>query len=363
MAVSKSQLDEPLKISSAITLANRIALAPMTNTQSNVDGSLHDDEFQWIKRRAPHFGLISTCAAYVSDEGKAWEGQLGISEDRFIPELNKLATMIRSKGAVSMVQIHHAGNKASLAPQKISAVRKGDVKGATYDDIQRIIKDFVDAAIRADKAGFNGVEVHGANGYLFTQFLAPKDNSREDEYGGDISGRSRLLRETVQAIKKMTSPNFMVNVRISPVDLYDQRGLLLDDSIQLGKWLAEDGVNILHLSLRQASGIAPYELHKPIVVKAFREQLPDTIKIEVAGGIWSREDAIAAENAGADIVALGKAAIVHPDWNVASQRANFQPYLPPWDIEYLRSVAVSQKFVNYLLKFPGLLIGGAPPRK
>ena len=210
---SSSLLDQPITLRCGVILPNRIVLAPLTNTQSNTDGTLHDDEFRWLTRRAGSFGLVSTCAAYVSEEGHAWVGQLGISNDIHIPGLTRLANAITLAGSIPIIQLHHGGKKADQAPQKISTVDSDGVVGASNTDIERIISEFATAAKRAQKAGFAGVEIHGANGYIFTQFLAPADNPRNDEYGGSIENRARFLLETVKAVRSATSSDFMVNVR------------------------------------------------------------------------------------------------------------------------------------------------------
>lgn len=362
MTNKTNQLDSPLTLRSGVTLPNRFGLAPLTNTQSNPDGSLHEEELSWLVRRAGHFGLISTCAAYVSEEGKAWVGQLGVAEDHHLPGLTRLAKEIKARGSVPMVQLHHAGKRASLAPQKISTSDDGGVRGASNEDIRRIINDFVQAAVRVEQAGFSGVEVHGANGYIFTQFLSPRDNPRTDEYGGDISGRAKFLRETLQAIRRQVSPSFMVNVRISPVDFRDRRGIRLDESVQLAQWLAEDGVDVIHLSLQDASGPAPFEDHHRPIARVIREATPPEVMVAAAGGIWNREDAKRAVDAGVDIAVLGKAAIVHPDWPTTSQSKTFTPARPPWEVEYLQKVAVGPNFQEYLKRNPGMVVGGAPPR-
>ncbi|OLS24971.1 MAG: NADPH dehydrogenase [Candidatus Heimdallarchaeota archaeon LC_2] len=357
-----SKLDEKLTLRSGITLPNRIAMAPLTNNQSNSDGTLHEDEFQWLTKRAGNFGLISTCAAFVSQEGRAWEGQLGISNDKHLPGLVRFSEALIKAGSVPIIQLHHAGIKAELAQEKISTIDSGDARGATQSDIERIICDFTLAAQRAEHAGFMGVEVHGANGYLFTQFLSPQDNPRDDLYGGNLEGRARFLRQTVQSIRNATSSNFMISVRISPLDTWDHRGLLISDSIKLAQWLTADGVDIIHLSLKDASGPPPFEKNVVPVVRSIRDAIPNKVKIAVAGGIRTREDARKAESAGADIVVIGKASIVHPDWPRVSKSNDFVPISAPWDPNYLHQVSVGPKFVKYLQRIPGLVLGGMPSK-
>jgi 2,4-dienoyl-CoA reductase-like NADH-dependent reductase (Old Yellow Enzyme family) len=350
-----SKLDEPLTLPSGVVLPHRVALAPLTNTQSHADGILSEDEFRWLTRRAGHFGLVSTCAAFVSEEGHAWKGQLGIARDEHVAGLTRLAMAIRERGSVPFVQLHHAGKKASLAPAKLSTVDEDGVFGASVADLRRVTSDFVRAAERAHRAGFSGVEIHGANGYLFTQFLAPEDNPRRDDYGGSLQGRARLLRETVQAVRAAMPDDFAVGVRISPVDVWIQRGLVLADSVQLARWLAEDGVDYVHLSLSDAAGPAPHGDADVIVATAIREAVPSEVPILAAGGIWTRADAERAEAAGVDVVVLGKVAIVQPDWPELSRQPNFEPPRPPWTRAQLRAVDVGPDLLRYLENFRGLL--------
>lgn len=348
ISTTKNSIDDPLTLRCRAVLPNRIALAPLTNTQSNLDGTLHENELKWLVRRAGNFGLLSTCATFVSEEGHAWKGQLGIADDKHLPGLTKLAKALTEAGSKPIVQLHHGGSKADQAPQKISSSASEGVLSATKDDIARITEDFVQAALRAEQAGFAGVEVHGANGYIFTQFLGTELNHRDDEYGGDIQGRAKFLRETVQAIRKKVSSSFIVNVRISPVDYYIKRGLYLKDSLQVVKWMVKDGVDVIHLSLRDAKGPGPYETNKTPVVSAIHSVIPESVKLASAGGIWTRQDAQETVNAGADIVVLGKAAIIHPEWPSQSLSPNFEPNMPPWNEDSLKQVDVSPNFINYL---------------
>lgn len=359
-----SVLTSPLTLRCGVTLPHRVALAPLTNLQSNGDGTLHEDEFRWLTRRAGSFSLLSTCAAYVSDEGKAWDGQLGIAGKQHDEGLSRLAAAIAKTDSLGVVQLHHAGAKATLAEVKLSTVddESAGVRGATASDLERVTDAFVAAARRAERAGFAGVEVHGANGYLFTQFLAPLDNGRTDGYGGDLAGRARLLRETLHAVRASTSSSFMVGVRISPVDTWDKRGLTLADARALVQSLAADGADYVHLSLRDAGGPPPFEDSTEPVVTQLREVLPDEVALLAAGGVWTRADAEAVRERGADVVVVGRAAIAHPDWPRAIAENSFSPRRPPWDPQMLRDAAVGPDLLSYLERFPGMVEGGTPPR-
>lgn len=356
--------DLPLTFRCGLRLPNRVALAPMTNKQSHPDGCLGEDELRWLALRAEGgFGLISTCAAFVSPEAKAWDGQLGIAGEEHLAGLTRLAASLHELNAPSIVQLHHAGALATEAPGlKLGPCtdEKRGVRAATEDDLSRVEEDFVRAALLAQRAGMDGVEIHGANGYLFTQFLSPRDNQRADAFGGSLRGRSRFLRRTVRAVRAAVGPEFAVGVRISPVDLGAPRGLLLSDAVSLGCWLAEDGIDFLHLSLVEACCTPPHEKGKLPVVSRIRRELSPEVAVVVAGGIWTREDAERALSLGADLVALGRSGIAHPDWPSASMKPEFRPNLPPWTDKKLADWGAGPALSAYLKRFPGLVVGGRP---
>ena len=359
-----SDLLAPLTLPCGLELPNRAVLAPLTNLQSHSDGALGDDEYTWLLRRATGgFGWVSTCAAHVSEQGHAWDGQLGIHSDACLPGLTRLAAGLRGAGAPSLVQLHHGGVQAKLADDPISTGGPEGARAATEAELQQVTADYVAAALRAERAGFDGVEVHGANGYLFTQFLAPADNPRTDRYGGDLGGRALLLRETLRAVRAAVAPGFAVGVRISPVDSWSRRGLVLADSLRVGRWLAEDGADFVHLSLGTAAGPPPFEADEGPVAAAFRAALPPEVAVVAAGGIWTREDAQAALDCGADLVALGRAAIGNPDWPRRCGAEGGAPVRPPFAPEHLRGAAVGEAFLSYLSRFAGLVAGGAPARE
>ena len=206
-----------------------------------------------------------------------------------------------------------------------------------------------------------GVEVHGANGYLFTQFLAPADNPRTDAYGGDLAGRARFLRRTVRAVREAVSASFAVGVRLSPVDHWAERGLVLDDGVQVARWLHDDGADFVHLSLGDASGPPPREETDEPVVTAVRRGSPEGVLFS-CGGVSTRADAQRAQDAGADVVVVGRASIPHPDWPIASAVAGFEPMGTPWPPDSLRSVDVGPGLLSYIRNFPGFVVGGAPAR-
>jgi 2,4-dienoyl-CoA reductase-like NADH-dependent reductase (Old Yellow Enzyme family) len=181
-----------------IQLKNRIVMAPMTNFSSNEDGTVTEAETAYYSRRSGGVGMVITACAYVTPSGKGFPGEFGSDSDDMIPSLRKLASSIKDKGAKAILQIFHGGRMvpAELVPDgdvvSASAVpaEQGHPSGEapvpralTHEEINSIIKDFGESARRAIEAGFDGVEIHGANGYLIQQFVSPHSNRREDEFG------------------------------------------------------------------------------------------------------------------------------------------------------------------------------------
>jgi 2,4-dienoyl-CoA reductase-like NADH-dependent reductase (Old Yellow Enzyme family) len=351
----------PLTLRGGARARNRVALAPLTNQQSHADGSLSDDEFRWLTRRSQGgFGVVSTCAAHVTLDGHAWDGELGVYDDHLLPGLTRLAAAIRADGALSLVQLFHGGARASEAlvgARPWSAVELPDdpahPRRGTVDDIARVLTAFRDAAVRSHRAGFDGVELHGAHGYLLCQFLS-RLNTRDDGWGGDLAGRARLLREATRAVRAAVPAPFVLGVRISPEDWGNAKGLDLDESLTLAGWLAEDGIDYLHLSLWTASNNTtkrPAEHPVPL----FRRALPRDVSIFVAGKVWTRAEAEALLEKGADVVALGRAGIANPDWPARAADRAWEPKRPPLTAAELLDRGLSEGFVKYMRNWKGFV--------
>jgi 2,4-dienoyl-CoA reductase-like NADH-dependent reductase (Old Yellow Enzyme family) len=351
----------PLTLRSGLTLANRIFLAPLTNQQSEPDGQLGDAELQWLTRRARGgFGLVETCAAYVSADGKAWPGELGIHDDAMLPGLTRLAASLRAAGAPAIVQIFHGGARcpAELVGQPWSASENdadaARPRAASLEDIERTLAAFASAAVRARRAGFAGVEVHGAHGYLPCQFLSRVQNRRTDAYGGDFDGRARFLREIVRAVRAAVGADFCVGVRLSLEDFGQAVGMDLDEGLTLARRLVDDGAEIVHASLwdyRRASAKRP-DAHP---LSLLRAALPPDVPVVAAGKIWTRADADAVLALGADAFALGRVAIAHPAWPQEATAPDYAPSRPPFSVEHLRAADLSPTFVEYMRRWSGFV--------
>ncbi|MEO7331281.1 MAG: NADH:flavin oxidoreductase [Minicystis sp.] len=340
---------------------NRVALAPMTNSQSHADGTLAEDELTWLLRRADGgFGIIETCAAHVAPDGQGWDGELGIFDDAHLPGLTRLATALHARESLAIVQIFHGGARADAkltGQQPWSAVElPGDPnapRAATTEEITKVITQFRDAAVRAHQAGFDGVELHGAHGYLLGQFLSAL-NTRSDGWGGDLAARARLIREATRAVRAAVPASFLVGVRLSPEDFGNARGLDLDETLSVAKWLCEDGLDFLHISLWTASNNTKKRpTEHPITL--FRAACPAEVALIVAGKIWTRAEAEALLEKGADVVALGRAAILNPEWPQRAADPSWEPKRPPITVAELVERGVSEKFAGYLRIWKGFV--------
>ncbi|MDR3510016.1 MAG: NADH:flavin oxidoreductase, partial [Caulobacteraceae bacterium] len=183
-------LFEPLSFAHGPAMKNRFMLAPLTNLQSHPDGTLSDDEFHWLTMRAKGgFGLTMTCAAHVQRVGQGFPGQLGVFSDVHLPGLTRLAAAIKAAGSLAVVQLHHAGMRSPEGligekPHCPSDNEETGARGLTEAEVEQLAEDFIAAAVRAERAGFDGVEIHGAHGYVLCQFLSPEINRRTDRWGG-----------------------------------------------------------------------------------------------------------------------------------------------------------------------------------
>jgi len=332
----------------------------MTNLQSHASGELSDDELHWLERRAEGgFGVVETCAAYVATDGKAWPGELGVHDDAFAPGLARLAKTLSGHGARGIVQLFHGGVRADpsltggtiYSASAVAAKADGPTAVAASEAwIEDIIVRFREAAVRCMKAGFDGVELHGAHGYLFGQFLSSVQNKRDDRWGGSFENRARLLREATRAVRAAVPPSFVVGVRLSPEDFGQSVGLDLDESLELARWLCEDGVDFVHASLWKASRPTtkrPNEHPIPL----FRAAIPKDVPLVIAGSVWTREEAEGFLAMGADAIAIGRAAILNPDWPARVADAAWSPVKPPMSPADLEARAVSKTFVKYLRTF------------
>jgi 2,4-dienoyl-CoA reductase-like NADH-dependent reductase (Old Yellow Enzyme family) len=366
MSIKMSNPFETYKFNrSGKSVTNRAVLAALTNKQSSNDGILSDNEINWLTRRAKGgFGIITTGAAHVSKDGQAWEGELGVFDDIHIERLNVLADSVHSYDSLILAQLFHGGMHS---PQKLtgntplsaSKVRSevsesGFARPASEEDIDRIIDDFTSAAVRCVQAGFDGIELHGAHGYLISQFLGTKTNMRKDQWGGDRKNRERFLIKIFQAIKNNVPDSFIVGVRISPE--INKIGIGLDDSILLAGDLRDEGVDYIHLSCWDSFGHSrDYPDDPKTLTEWFVQSCDDLPPIISTGGVWSSVDAQNLMRQGADLIGVGRVGIAYPDWANHLSNADYDPDRPPFTVAQLSEAQLSDVFIDYMRKWEGFV--------
>jgi 2,4-dienoyl-CoA reductase-like NADH-dependent reductase (Old Yellow Enzyme family) len=322
----------------------------MTNKQSHDDGTLSEGEYQWlVARGCGGFGVVKTCAAYVADTGRTWTGQLGIASDAHLPGLTRLAQGLQATGTRSLVQLHHGGLRAdpARAGRLITPFDDPETGATAMDssDVQQMVEDYVAAAVRAEQAGFDGVEVHGAHGFLLAQFLDQR-NQRSDGYGGTLEHRMRALVEVLSGIRAATGDDFQVGVRLSP----EAKGSPLDEGREVARQILGGGVvDFVDLSLFDVYATPHYDSADGLLIDAFTG-LPrgDTV-LGVTGHVLSADDATWCLAKGADVVGIGVGAILHHDFaNRAVADSGFRARPQPVSRDVLRAELVGPAFMDYL---------------
>lgn len=354
-----ADLFSPLSFARGPAMKNRFMLAPMTNQQSHPDGRLSDDEYNWLTKRAVGgFGLVMTCAAHVQPVGQGFPGQLGIFGDQHLEGLTRLAEGIKAGGALSSVQLHHAGYRAPKdlvgTPVCPSDNEETGARGLTLAEVEALRDAFIAAAVRADKAGFDGVEVHGAHGYVLAEFLSPEVNQRTDRYGGNSENRARLLFEIIEGIRAACRADFQVGLRLSP-ERYAQS---LQEIISVTREvLAQGAIDYLDLSLWDVTKQPVEEAYKGRTLLSYFTELPrGNVRLGAAGKIMSGRAAAAVIDAGCDFVSIGRAGILCHDFPQRVQEdANYDSPPLPVSAEYLQDQGLGEAFIAYMHSWPGFV--------
>lgn len=322
-----AELLQPFTFRSGLTAANRVLMAPMTTWSGQPDGRIHDDECAYLHRRADGLGMVVTAACYVQAEGKAFTDQWACHNDAMLPSLRRAAELLRERGALAVLQIHHGGRMCPasllghtpLSASAVAAERPGadTPRAMSEEEIHRCIEAFAQATRRAMLAGFDGVEIHGANTYLPQQFFSPHSNRRDDAWGGDIERRMRFplaLADAVLAEAARADRPFMVGYRLSPEEV-EEPGITLDDTLLLVDALAERRLDYLHVSVRdyRASSLRDRgDLRRP--TRAIVERVGGRLPVIGVGMVHTPQDAAYVLEDGCDLVALGRILLMEPDW-------------------------------------------------
>ncbi|WP_301121843.1 alpha-hydroxy-acid oxidizing protein [Mycolicibacterium fortuitum] len=367
----------PLRFTSGATLRNRFMLAPMTTNSSDPQGRVTDDELRYLGRRgATEFGAAVTSCAYVHEDGRSWEG-IGASTDDHLESLRAVAQAIGRGGALTLLQLYDGGRIALPGLVGPSGIRgPSPIPSARPDartprelqsgEIDDLITAFGRAAALGVQAGFDGIEIHGANHYLIHQFFSPRANRRDDEWGGDAARRARFPLAVAEAVRSAVGPAVTVGFRVTPFES-EAGGYTLDDSALLCDQLAETGVDYVHISMDDFRKNSPQpedrdwtksreavESRNPIA--AIATAVAGRSAVVASGGIRELDDATEALGAGADLVAVGRAALIDPEWvdkMKAGQHQSVRTHLPADRHDIETALTIPGQMVKYLLSRPG----------
>jgi 2,4-dienoyl-CoA reductase-like NADH-dependent reductase (Old Yellow Enzyme family)/thioredoxin reductase len=327
-------LFSPIRIKS-LELVNRVVMPPMGTNLGNPDGTVSEANLAYIMRRAKGgAGLIITEISSVHPSGSAIGNELGSYDDRFIPGLKKIADAVHAAGARVALQLHHAGRESLFLLQQGKAVAPSPIPSLIFrltpreiirEEIQEIIAAFGAAARRGIEAGFDAVEVHGAHGYLLTQFLSSLSNKRDDEYGGSLINRSRFMIEVLQEVRKAVGPDFPISLRLS-VEECIKDGYTFEDIRPILPNLVKAGADMLHASLGthgSPGGITSASPEYPPGFNVWRaKKLKEAVGLPVIAVGRFSDPSLANEVIGrgeADLVAFGRQYLADPDFLIKAR--------------------------------------------
>jgi 2,4-dienoyl-CoA reductase-like NADH-dependent reductase (Old Yellow Enzyme family) len=355
-----TSLGNPLHFNNGSTIKNRFMLAALTNLQSGTDGVMSDDEYHWLTRRAEGgFGLTMTCATSVQHRGVGFPGQLGAHDDLHLEGLKRMASGIKAQGSHAVVQLHHGGMRAmgdycDDTPMCPSDDESTNSKAMTIEEVEGFIEDCIASAVRCHKAGFDGVQLHGAHGYLIAQFLSPEINRRDDAYGGSPVKRAKVLFDIIEGINASCGRSFSLGVRLSP-ERFGQRTEEIRDLA--GQLLTDDRIDYLDMSL--------WDVFKPAhdeafagesLLKVFTDLPRKGVALGAAGKLYSAGDCQRAIDSGLDFVLIGRGAVVHADFPAqAMANPDFAMLELPVSRQHLADQGLGPKFIDYMASWKGFV--------
>lgn len=320
-----SYLFKPLQ-AGQLAFANRLVMPPMATSKAEPNGRVSQAllEYYAEKSAGGYISLIIIEHSYIKADGKASDQQLSVADDGMIEGLRQLADVIHRNGPKTMMQINHAGSATSeevigitpVAPSPVLHPRRKHMpRELTRREIADIIEAFAKAARRTKEAGFDGVEIHAAHGYLLNQFFSPLTNKRTDEYGGNINNRIRIHLEIVEAVRSAVGEDFPILLRLGVSD-FREGGVTIEDSQIAAQEFAKAGVNILDISGGFSGYIVP-----GLTGQGFFAPLSEGIKAVVSipviltGGITeARAAEQLLEDGKADLIGVGRAILNNSKW-------------------------------------------------
>ncbi len=319
-------IDQPLDCG-PLSLKNRLVMPPMATSKAHPDGRVSDELLAYYdeKSRSGLLGLVITEHCFVSEQGRNRIGQPSVAEDSMVEGLARLANVLHRNGVKAVVQISHAG-ASSMVPER-ELVGPSDVatplglgaapRPLTSGEIADVVAQFAQGARRVKEAGFDGVEIHSAHGYLLNQFFSPLTNRRSDEYGGDLAGRIRLHLEVISAVRAAVGPEFAVLLRLGASDYLDG-GSEIADSVAAAREFEHAGVDALDITGGLSGYVRPGH-SEPGYFSELSEPIRRAVKVPVilTGGVTdpSHAEHLLAEGA-ADLIGVGRALLKDSNWGM-----------------------------------------------
>lgn len=352
--------DTELTFPCGLRMKNRFMLAPLTNCQSHEDGTLSEDEFHWLTLRAKgQFGMTMTCAAHVQAAGQGFPGQLGIFADFHLDGHRRLAAAIKEEQSLAVLQLHHAGMRSpadliGTQPLCPSDDEETGSRALSLEEVKQLRDDFIAGAVRAQQAGYDGVEIHGAHGYVLCQFLSSSYNHRNDEYGGSLENRSRLLLEIVSGVRGVCGKNILLGVRLSP----ERFGIRLTEALSTCRELINGGeVDFLDISLWDSFKLPEEkEFQESSLLSHFAELPRGGVQLTVAGKIMTAENVRDVLQGNVDFVTIGRAGILHHDYpRLVMNDDQFEPLPLPVSRAHLAQEGLSERFIEYMNGWKGFV--------
>ncbi|MBY3246506.1 NADH-dependent flavin oxidoreductase [Rhizobium laguerreae] len=333
MPIMKSELFAPFSFPNGLTLRNHVVMAPMTTWSGNDDGTVSDAEINYYRRRVQGVGLVLTGCTHVTANGVGFTGEFAACDDKFTPSLRQLADAAKSGGAPALLQIFHAGNKAepdlvpdrdvvsaSAVPLAAGPFNPGGVipRPLSHDEILDVIADFGAAARRAIEAGFDGIELHGAHGFLLQNFFSPFYNRRDDEWGRSPENRMRfplaVVTEVKRVIREFADRPFLLGYRISPEEP-EEGGLRINNAYALIDSLIDAGVDYIHASLANVLEAKPVaNTDERTIAELIAAHVAGRVPMIAAGQIRTPEQASRALELDLSLVAVGQGLVINPNW-------------------------------------------------
>ena len=315
-------------LNNGVTIKNRLVVAPMTHFGSQADGLISDQERTFLNNRAGDMGLFITAATLVQKDGKAFHGQPEATGEHCLDSLKETAQILQQQGAKAILQIHHGGSKAidelldGLDKISASASEAENAREATAEEVEALIASYAQAADLALRAGFDGVEIHGANTYLIQQFYSAQSNRRNDQWGGSLENRMRFPLAVIDAVvavrEKHQRNDFIIGYRFSPEEPGDD-GLTMTETGALIDALVQKPLQYLHVSL--------WEFDKKIRrggdtaqtrMQFIHERINGKLPLIGVGNLFTADQILAAYEIGwAEFIALGKTVMINP--HIATQ--------------------------------------------